>query len=121
MKADPKSVRVCLVAIPEVMASTLMGLYDVLNSFNLLRTYSDALADRAHFKTEIVATTAGSLSSASGVPVEAKRSIKQIDSADVIIIPSIMVQRGEWEQGRYPELVKWLAEMHAAGGQLCST
>ena len=121
MSADPKSVRVCLVAIPEVMASTLMGLYDVLNSFNLLGTYTDGLAARAHFKAEIVATTAGSLFCASGVPVEAKRSIKQIDSADVIIIPSVLVQRGEWEQGRYPALVKWLTKMHAAGAQLCST
>jgi transcriptional regulator GlxA family with amidase domain len=119
--ADRKSVRVCLVAIPEVMASTLMGLYDVLNSFGLLSTYSDALAGRAHFKAEIVATTSGSLSSASGMAVEAKRSIKQIDSADVIIIPSIMVKGGEWQQGRYPGIVKWLAEMHATGAQLCST
>ena len=121
MKADPKSVRVCLVAIPEVMASTLIGLYDVLNSFNLLGTYGDGLAGRAHFKAEIVAMTAGSLSSASGVPVEAKRSIKQIDSADVVIIPSVLVERGEWQKGRYPVIVKWLSEMHAAGAQLCST
>ena len=121
MKADPKSVRVCLVAIPEVMASTLMGLYDVLNSFNLLGTYGDGLAGRAHFKAEIVAMTAGSLSSASGVPVEAKRSIKQIDSADVVIIPSVLVERGEWQKGRYPAIVKWLVKMHAAGAQLCST
>ena len=122
MKADPKSVRVCLVAIPEVMASTLMGLYDVLNSFSLLGTYSDALAGRAQsFKAEIVATTAGTLSSASGVPVEATRSIGQIDSADVIIIPSVLVARGEWQQGRYPALVRWLTKMHAAGAQLCST
>jgi transcriptional regulator GlxA family with amidase domain len=120
MKAGPKSVRVCLVAIPEVMASTLMGLYDVLNSFSLLDTYGDGLTGRAHFKAEIVATTTGALSSASGVPVEAGRSIRQIDSADVIIVPSILVERGEWEQGRYPALVKWLAEMHAAGAQLCS-
>ena len=68
MKAGPKSVRVCLVAIPEVMASTLMGLYDVLNAFSLLDTYGDGLTGRAHFKAEIVATTA--LSSASGVPVK---------------------------------------------------
>ena len=121
MSVDPKTVRVCLVAIPEVMASTLMGLYDVLNSFNLLGTYGDGLAGRAHFKAQIVATTAGALSSASGVPIEAKRSIEQIDSADVIIIPSIMIERGDWQQGRYPRLVKWLGEMHAAGAQLCST
>jgi transcriptional regulator GlxA family with amidase domain len=121
MSGDPKTVRVCLVAIPEVMASTLTGLYDVLNSFHLLGTYTDELAGRARFEAEIVATTAGALPSASGVPVEAKRSIKQIESADVIIIPSVLVQRGEWEQGRYPELVRWLTAMHAAGAQLCST
>lgn len=121
VKAEPKDVRVCLVAIPEVMASTLMGLYDVLNSFNLLSTYSAGLTGRAQFSAEIVATTAGSLPSASGVPIEAKRSIKQVDSADVIIIPSVLVQGGEWEQGRYPGIVKWLSEMHVAGAQLCST
>ncbi|HET9916128.1 MAG TPA: DJ-1/PfpI family protein, partial [Candidatus Binatia bacterium] len=121
MTADRKTVSVCLVAIPEVMASTLMGLYDVLNSFNLLGTYGDGLAGRARFNAEIVATTAGALSSASGVPVAAQRSITQIAATDVIIIPSIMVERGEWRQGRYPGLVKWLGEMHAAGAQLCST
>jgi transcriptional regulator GlxA family with amidase domain len=122
MKADLKSVRVCLVAIPEVMASTLMGLYDVLNSFDLLGTYSDALASRAQsFKAEIVAMSAGTLSSASGVPVEATRSVGEIDSADVIIIPSVLVERGEWQQGRYPTIVKWLTKMHGAGAQLCST
>ena len=121
MRAEPRTVRVCLVAIPEVMASTLMGLYDVLNSFNLLGTYSDDLTGRAQFKAEIVAMTAASFTSASGVPVEAKRSIKQIASADVVIIPSVLVERGEWQQGQYPGIVKWLSEMHAAGAQLCST
>ena len=120
MKTGPKSVRVCLVAIPEVMASTLMGFYDVLNSFSLLGADGDGLVARAHFQVEIVAPAAGLLASASGVPVEAKRSIEQIDAADVIILPSIMVQGGEWQQGRYPALVKWLGEMHAAGAQLCS-
>ena len=120
VKADRKSVRVCLVAIPEVMASTLMGFYDVLNSFSLLGTDGDRLSAQAHFRVEIVAPAAGLLASASGVPVEATRSFEQIDSADVIILPSIMVQGGEWQQGKYPALVKWLGKMHAAGAQLCS-
>jgi transcriptional regulator GlxA family with amidase domain len=120
MKPESKSVRVCLVAIPEVMASTLMGFYDVLNSFSLLGTHGDGLAARARFQAEIVAPRPGLLTSASGVPVEAKRSFKQIDSTDVIIIPSIMVERGEWKQGKYPSLVKWLVDMHAGGARLCS-
>jgi transcriptional regulator GlxA family with amidase domain len=120
MKADPKSVQVYLVAIPEVMASTLMGIYDVLNSFDLLSTYGDGLARRAYFKAEIVAASAGPLSSASGVSLKVSRAFEQVDSADVIIVPSILVEGGEWQQGRYPGLVKWLTEMHATGAQLCS-
>lgn len=120
MSADPRNIRVCLVAIPEVMASTLLGLYDVLNSFNMLGAYSEALPGRTSFRAEIVATAAGPLATSSGAPIKANHSIKQVDSTDVIIIPSLLVQQGEWEQGRYPKLVKWLSEMHKAGAQLCS-
>ena len=120
-KSAPKNVRVCLVAIPEVMASTLLGLYDVLNSFHLLGAYGDGWVARAQFKAEIVASTAGTVASASGVPIEAMRSIEQVDSTDVVIVPSILVDGGEWRQGRYPALVRWLSEMHDAGAQLCST
>ena len=42
MKGEKKSIHVSLLAIPEVMASTLIGLHDVLNSFALLSTYNDA-------------------------------------------------------------------------------
>lgn len=117
---EPKTVRVSLVAIPEVMVSTLMGLYDVLHSFQLLATYGGGLSGRTRFNAEIVAAGAGVLSSATGVPIQARRSFKHIDATDVIIVPSVLVEGGEWRQGRYPELVKWLARMHVAGAQLCS-
>ena len=121
MKGGKKSIRVSLLAIPEVMASTLIGLYDVLNSFTLLSTYNDALPTEPPFTVEIVVPSPGLTHTSSGMPIPAGRSIDDIDSTDVIIVPSVIVARGEWLKGRYPSIVRWLTEMHANGAQLCST
>jgi transcriptional regulator GlxA family with amidase domain len=121
MRENSNAVNVCLVAVPEIMVSTLMGLYDVLNSFSLLSTYSDALSNQTPFKTEIVAPGPGPMSTASGMPLEVGRAVDAVEAADVIIVPSVLVERGEWRPGRYPGVVKWLAEMHERGAQLCST
>jgi transcriptional regulator GlxA family with amidase domain len=112
---------VSLLAIPEVMVSTLMGLYDVLNSLPLLATYDGALPRARLLDVEIVAAKAGSMSTASGIPVSAHKSIGQVETSDIVIVPSVLVAGGEWRPGRYPELVKWLSKQHARGAQLCST
>ncbi len=121
MKGEKRSISVSLLAIPEVMASTLIGLYDVLNSFPLLSTYDDAVPTNPPFTVEIVAPTRGLTPTSSGMPIQTQRSIDEIDSTDVIIVPSVIVARGEWLKGRYPSIVRWLIEMHGKGAQLCST
>ena len=119
MKGGKKSVGVSLLAIPEVMASTLIGLYDVLNSFTLLSTYNDAVPSEPPFTVEIVGSSRGLTHTSSGMPILAGRSIDDIDSTDVIIVPSVIVARGEWLKGKHPSIVRWLTEMHAKGAQLC--
>jgi transcriptional regulator GlxA family with amidase domain len=99
--------------IPEIMASTLIGLYDVLNSFTLLSTYDDAIPTDKPFIVEIVAPARGLTHTSSGMPIQARRSIDDVDSTDVIIVP--------WRKGRYPSVIRWLTDMHAKGAQLCST
>jgi transcriptional regulator GlxA family with amidase domain len=120
MKGE-KSIRVSLLTIPEVMASTLIGLHDVLNSFTLLATYDDALPRDPPFTVEIVAPNPGLTRTSSGMPIPAARSIDDIHSTDVVIVPSVIVARGEWLKGRHPSIVRWLTEMHGKGAQLCST
>jgi transcriptional regulator GlxA family with amidase domain len=121
MSDDKSQVHVSLLAIPEVMVSTLMGLYDVLNSLPLLATYDGALPITPHFKVEIVAPKPGSMNTASGIPLEEHKSIEEVESSDIVIIPSVMVEGGEWQQRRYPRLVDWLLRLHGRGAQLCST
>ncbi len=121
MQGERKPISVSLLAIPEVMASTLIGLYDVLNSLPLLATYNDALPREPLFAVEIVAATSGLTPTSSGMPIQATRSMEDVAATDVIIIPSVIVERGEWQKGRYPAALRWLIDMSAKGAQLCST
>ena len=104
---------VSLVALPDCVASTLFGIYDTMNAFRLLGL-------DAPFVTEIVGERAGPLELASGVPVDVERSVDEIATTDLIIVPSIVLRGNAWEKGRYPRLVEWLRAMHDRGALLCS-
>jgi len=121
MIGEKKPIEVSLMAIPEVMASTLIGLYDVLNSFALLSTYDDALPAKSPFNVEIVTERSGLAYTSGGIPIQSAKQIAEVKSTDIIIVPSVIVEHGEWHKGRHPNAVRWLADMYAKGAQLCST
>jgi transcriptional regulator GlxA family with amidase domain len=47
-------------------------------------------------------------------------SVGDVEASDIVIVPSILLRGRHWAKGRYPELVSWLARMHAQGALLCS-
>lgn len=108
-------VRVSLVAIPDAVVSTLSGIYDVMNAFDMM-----ASGGPAPFRIEIVGEATGPLGLASGVPIEVQRRIGDIAATDIVIVPSILLRPGGWQRGRYPRLVEWLRAMHRDGAVLCS-
>jgi transcriptional regulator GlxA family with amidase domain len=120
MANAPRSLHVSLVAIPDAVISTLTGIYDVLNSFKMLAGADNAIPDVPPFKIEIVGTTRGTVSLASGVPVETHRGVAELTTSDIIIVPSILLENDGWETGRYPDLVAWLRARHEGGAILCS-
>lgn len=115
-----KPVHVSLVAIPDASISTLHGLYDVLNSFRLLKGWDESIPDEPPFEVEIVAAQAGPLVLASGLATRAQRGIRDLPSTDVIIVPSVVLSGEGWRTGRYPELVGWVRSAHERGAALCS-
>jgi transcriptional regulator GlxA family with amidase domain len=120
MKPAQGAYRVSLLAIPEAMTFTLNGLYEVLGSFALLSSHDHALPREPPFRVEIVARTRGVAPTACGLPVQAHAGIAEVGATDLVIIPSVMVQGGEWVPGRYPEVVAWLQAMHRGGATVCS-
>lgn len=109
---------VSLLAFPDAFVSTITGVFDVLNSFQMLAGH-DGMPPSPPFRVDIVAELAGPVDLASGMPVVANRSIDEVAATDIIIVPSVMVQ-DSWDPGRYPALVDWLQRMHAQGAVLCS-
>jgi transcriptional regulator GlxA family with amidase domain len=108
---------VSLVGFPDTVASTLYGIYDVMNAFQLVDLFQNVMS--SPFQVEIVGEQAGPLQLASGVPIEVQRSIDEITTTDIVIVPSVVL-RGDWQKERYPRLVAWLSKMHAQGAVLCS-
>jgi transcriptional regulator GlxA family with amidase domain len=109
---------VSLAAVPDAAASTLFGIYDVMNAFRLMR--SVGIDGNAPFHADIVGERTGSMQLASGVPIEVQRSVDEVDATDIVIVPSIVLGADGWKKGRYPKLVSWIRSMHGKGALICS-
>ena len=113
----PSPRHVSLVVFPDAVASTLFGLYDVMNAFSIL----DRMPGGAPpFRVELVGASDEPVMLASGVPAQAQRTLSELDATDIVIVPSIVLRSGGWQKDRYPELVAWIKRMHAGGAVVCS-
>lgn len=117
-KARQGARHVALLALPDAVLSTLAGIYDVMKAPALVN--APGAPTRGPFQVEIVGETIGALELASGVPIQVQRSIDNIETTDIVIVPSVLVRGPHWQKGRYPRLVEWLRRMHARGAMLCS-
>src|SRR5262249_24105693 len=109
---------VSLVALPDGAVSTLFGIYDAMNATALMESPNGG-APAPPFQVEIVGEAAGPLELASGVQVDVQRSVEDIETSDIVIVPSVVL-RGGWPKERYPRLVDWLSRMYERGATLCS-
>jgi len=112
--------RVSLLVLPEAGLGTVTGMLDTLSCFPLLATFDDALPSTPPFTVELVAATDGSVPTASGLALPVHRAISEADGTDIAIVPSLNVERADWQRGRHPELVAWLNRVHGDGAMLCS-
>jgi transcriptional regulator GlxA family with amidase domain len=112
--------RVSLVAIPDAVVSTLSGVYDVMNAGSTLSVPAGSTPERKPFRIEIVGEKEGWLDLASGIPIQVQRPISAIETTDVVIVPSVLLQPRGWRIEQYADLVAWLRTMHERGAVLCS-
>ena len=115
--SGPKTLTVALIAVPDAVISTLAGIFDVMNGVSLMRM---AGIKQPPFHVHVVGEKTGEVKLASGLPIQVQRSIDEIESCDIVIVPSILLGPSGWEKGRYPRLVEWLKRMHMGGARLCS-
>jgi transcriptional regulator GlxA family with amidase domain len=111
---------VSLVALPDAVVSTLSGIFDVMNAFALTCMPTAWAGAQAPFSVEIVGEAAGPLGLASRIPINVQRAIAEIETTDIVIVPSVVLRPEGWQKGRYPGLVDWLGRMYDRGAVLCS-
>ncbi len=117
---NTQTLHISLVAIPDAVISTMSGIFDVLNAFDMLVGTDDAIPGHPPFVVEIVAQSPDPVALASGLPVVPHATVGQTAHTDIVIVPSVLVGSNGWEKGRYPELVEWLTDQHTSGAVLCS-
>jgi transcriptional regulator GlxA family with amidase domain len=111
---EKTALKISIVALPDATLSTVTGMYDVFSMFDSVVSGSDI------FDVEIVTPAHHLVSTASGLPLTAHRTIKQVSHSDIVILPSFLLANSKWQTGRYPQLVDWLKRMYEQGATLCS-
>ena len=111
---------VSLVALPDAGVATLSGIFDVMNAFAFVGMLGAPAGARAPFQVEIVGEAVGPLRLASGIPVNVQRAAAEVETTDIVIVPSVLLRPEGWQKGRYPGLVDWLRAMYDRGAVLCS-
>ena len=119
MTSSVEPIRVSIVATPDTQLAPMSGLFEALNSFELLSSIDPTVPPKP-FSVEIVAPDSTAVTGASGLQLGTHRICSDVRQTDIVIVPLMMVEGRDWAPGRYPGLVAWLRDMHSAGATLCS-
>ena len=115
------AVEVLIVAVPETAGSALYGMVDVLNAAgNLWQTLVREPASGRGFRTRIVSETDAPFQCANRIPVTPDAGIGDMDGGAIIILPELWLGPDEGLGGRYPDLMTWIRDRHAAGACIYS-
>lgn len=114
VSTDP--VRIAILALPEVSASVVFGMYDLFASAG--RDWGIVMHGSPGtplMRPQIVSAHAGSFTVANGIPVHPEARLDEIEMPDVVCVPDLFVIPSDPVAGRFPAEVAWLQKCHAAG------
>lgn len=120
MSSAPRTRRVALLAVADVSASTLNGLYDPLHSAGLHWPLQHGAANPVPaFHTVVVSRDGRPLRLRSGVSVTPDLALADAADAEIVCIPNLEVPPASLD-GRYDDEAAWLRARHAAGATVAS-
>lgn len=121
MLHEKKRINVAILAVPEVTASTLFGMFDLFSSPG--RDWSfivagEAGAQRMH--PFVVARGPEAFKAANGIWVTPDYGFADCPLPDVVCIPDFFVNPGDSVAGQYLPEAQWLKQCHDKGAMLAS-
>jgi transcriptional regulator GlxA family with amidase domain len=115
-----EAVRVAILAFPEVTASTVYGLYDILMSAG--RDWGvivDGRPGPSLMQATVVSRFREPFAVANGVLLTPELTLDEYPAPDVVCVPDVNVAPGESLDGFAAE-IEWLARCHAAGATIAT-
>ena len=121
MTERDRKINVALLAVPEVTASALFGMFDLFSSPG--RDWSFIVSGEAgeqRMYTYIVAQELGGFHAANGIWVKPDYSFINCPKPDIVCIPDFFVNPGDSVAGKYDAEARWLKKCHSEGAMLAS-
>ncbi len=119
-EASPPAVRVAILAFPEVTASVLYGLYDILLSAG--RDWGvivDGRPGPSLIQVVVVSRFDAPFTISNDVPIRAQQTLDECTGPDVIFVPEVAIPPGAPIAGFDAE-VDWLRRCHAQGATIAT-
>ena len=114
--ASTRKLVVAILAVPESTASTLYGMYEVLQSAGRDWSFlTEGVAGESMFAPVIVSADGKAYRAVNGLAIEPSCALAECEAPDVVAIPDLMVMPEDDLSGRYPAEIEWLRRQDSAG------
>lgn len=121
MGTADRRLSVALLAIPEITASTLYGMYDIFagvgRDWAFLMTGSPG---EPLMEPLVVSADAGGFQAANGVWIRPQAGLDECPAPDILCIPEVFVSPEERLAGRYATEIDWIRRCYARGATLAT-
>lgn len=112
---------VAILAVPEVTAGALFGMFDVFSAPGRDWTFITAgEAGEPRMQPLIVARSMSGFAAANGIRVHPDHDFSTCPVPDIVCIPDFFVNPGDSVSGQFQEEADWLKRCHADGAVLAS-
>ncbi|PZM17260.1 GlxA family transcriptional regulator [Rhizobium tubonense] len=121
MLVEDSRINVAILAVPEVTASALFGMFDLFSSPG--RDWPFIVKGEAgeqRMRPYIVARTSEGFQAANGIWVKPDFDLNGCPQPDIVCIPDFFVNPGESVSGQYDAEAGWLKQSHEDGAMLAS-
>jgi transcriptional regulator GlxA family with amidase domain len=121
MPGQDGRINVAILAVPEVTASALFGMFDLFSSPG--RDWSFIVAGEAgdqRMRPYIVARDTNGFHAANGVWIKPDHDFSDCPRPDIVCIPDFFVNPGDSVAGQYNAEARWLQQCHQDGAMMAS-
>ena len=113
------NITISILAIEETMVYTLAGPYDIFSTAAVCSQQMRSASAAFVTDTSVVGIKKGPLSCYNGLTIECQKSLGDVTTTDLIIIPSMEFIEEPFLT-KYPELKDWLIQHHKKGSVIAS-